>query len=285
MASSVGVVVVTYESDAVLPGLLDSLAEHEPETPVVVVDDASPDGPPGVAGHELLVCAANQGYAAACNRGVEALRYHGVEHVGLLNPDVRLQGPSLTELAGHLRERRRVGIATGPIVSPQGERLPSAWGPTSVRRALAFAAGVETAGRMRSAAGAVLRSRVATADASTVMDDLRVTGHVMGGTMVVRLSCFDGLGGFDEDFFLYWEDADLCHRARKAGWEVRVLPCTPFVNLVNPASSPVPDAARWEWFAEGAARFGSKHLVPGQARQLEAALALGRRLARLRQRG
>lgn len=285
MPRRIGVVIVTHESHEVLPGLLASLEEHEPDAPIVVVDDASPSGPPDVGDLRLIATDANRGYAAACNLGIEAIRDTGIKHVALLNPDVRLQGPSLTELADLLGKRRRVGIATGPLESADGERLPSAWGPTSVRRAMTFAAGFEPL-RMRAAAGTMVRPRVSTSDASTVVDDMRVEGHVIGGTMIVRLACLDEIGLFDEEFFLYWEDADLCHRARDAGWEVRLLPCTPFVHLTGSLSSVgITDERRWEWFVTGATRYGAKHLVPGQAKQLEAALHLGRRLHKLRQRG
>lgn len=287
MADRVGVVIVTYESGGVVGDLLDSLAAHEPDAPVVVVDDASPSGPPDVGDHQLIVADDSRGYAASCNAGVDALRRHDLTAVALLNPDVRLQGPSLTELGRMFRERRRVGIATGPLLDPDGERLPSAWGPTSIRRALTFAAGYEPI-RLRAAAGEVLPARSTIAEASRTLDDMRVEGHVIGGTMIVRRSCWDELGGLDEDFYLYWEDADLCYRAREAGWEVRILPCTPFCHAdattATLATDDVPED-RWNWFVAGATRFGQKHLVPGQARQLEAALRLGRRLHHLRQRG
>ncbi|MBW3621402.1 MAG: glycosyltransferase [Actinobacteria bacterium] len=287
MAARIGVVIVTHESSAVVGELLDSLAQHEPAAPVVVVDDASPSGPPDVGDHQLVVAESSRGYAASCNVGVGRLRAADVSAVALLNPDVRLRGSSLTELGRMFSARRRVGIATGPLEGPDGARLPSAWGPTSIRRALTFAAGFEPI-RLRSAAGTLLPARSTIAEASRVVDDMRVEGHVIGGTMIVRLSCWDELGGFDEAFHLYWEDADLCYRAREVGWEVRILPCTPFLHADGATAAPsegdIPED-RWEWFVDGASRFGSKHLVPGQARQLEAALRLGRRLHHLRRRG
>lgn len=281
MAPSTGVVVVTHRSGDVLPALLASLEEHEPDAPVVVVDDASPEGPPDPGAHELIALTENRGFAAACNRGIAAMAER-VDLVAFLNPDVRLQGPSLTELAAEFEARPRVGVATGPLQSVDGRRLPSAWGPTSVRRALTFAAGLEPQ-RLRAAAGAIVRIPVATSDTSTYLDDLRVEGHVIGGTMVARVSCLEDVGGFDEEFFLYWEDADLCHRARAAGWEIRVLPCTPIIHA-DESSSPrlSADSDRWDHFVTGAGRFGQKHLVPGQARQLEVALEMGHRLGRLR---
>lgn len=285
MGTPVAAVIVTFESGRVLPALLDSLEEHEPDVPIVIVDDGSPSGAPDVRGHRLVEVGENRGFASAANRGVESLADLEPEFIAFLNPDVRLTGPSLTELADLMAAREGVAVATGPVQSPDGERLPSAWGPTSHRRALAFAAGTAPV-RMRGAAGAILTSKVSTADASRLVDDLRVEGHVVGGTMVVRASVLADVDGFDEEFFVYWEDADLCHRIRGAGWEIRVLPCTPFVHANRSRSSAgVTDEDRWRWFVAGATRFGRKHLVPGQARQLEAALALGRRLYRLRQRG
>lgn len=284
-AASVGVVVAAYESDDVLPDLLDSLAEHEPDFPVVVVDDASPSGPPEVAGCQIVISTDNLGFAAACNRGTDVVRDLGVRYVAFLNPDVRLQGPSLTELATEMDERDKVGLATGPLENLEGQRIPSAWGPTSVRRAFSFAAGLEPA-RLRAAAGPSMRGRVSTSDASTMLDDLRVEGHVIGGSMFARIDCLDELDGFDEDFFLYWEDADLCHRARGAGWQVRLLPCTPLVNTRDALTTDgISDEQRWQWYLAGATRFGDKHLVPGQAMQLRAALDVGRRIHQLRQRG
>lgn len=285
MGTPVAVVIVTYESKRILPPLLDSLAEHEPDVPVVIIDDGSPSGPPDARGHRLVVADENRGFAAGANRGVAELTDLAPAHIAFLNPDVRLIGPSLTELAGLMRARAQVAVATGPVQSSSGERMPSAWGPTSHRRALAFAAGTSPI-RMRGATGAILTSKVSTADRSTMVDDLRVEGHVVGGTMLVRRSVLEEVGGFDEEFFVYWEDADLCQRVREAGWEVRVLPCTPFVHANKSRSSAgVTDEDRWRWFVSGATRYGRKHLVPGQARQLEAALDLGRRLYRLRQRG
>lgn len=286
MAERCGVVIVTYESHDVVGGLLDSLAEHEPEVPVVIVDDSSPSGPPEAGHASVLVTDSNRGYAAASNLGAAALsKEKGVTTIAFLNPDVRLAGPSLTELCGRMAKRPDVGVATGPIVTESGQRIPSAWGPTSVRRALAFGAGLDNI-RLRSAAGATMGPRISTSDASTLVDEMRVEGHVIGGTMLVRRACFDELGGFDEHFFLYWEDADLCRRAREAGWQIRLLPCTPIVHTESDVSSDGVDADdRWEWFVEGASRFGAKHLVPGQAKQLDAALALGRRLRTLRERG
>ncbi|MFN2557606.1 MAG: glycosyltransferase [Nitriliruptorales bacterium] len=288
--SAIGTVIVSYESQAVLPRLLASLARYEPETPVVVVDNASPSGQPdisayrregGVPGNlvDLVVLPENRGYGVACNIGVERLRRYGPRYLAFLNPDIRLAGPSLTELTEALDARPRVGVASGVVVDEEGRRVHSVWGPNSQLRALWFS----SAWPGRRARALIRRlMRRGLSSSRTLLEDLRSEGHVLGGVMVVRAVCFDEVHGFDEDFFLYWGDADLCERIRVSGAEVRILDCTPFVHAPASGSKGIDDEQRWEWYSEGARTFARKHLSPGQAQQLEAALELGHRLRQLR---
>ena len=278
MVIDLGVVVVTYESAAVLPGLLADLATHEPHAHVVVADNASPSGPPDVpAGVELLACARNGGYGAGCNAGAHHLGE--ATHLAFLNPDIRLHGPSLTQLATGLAERARAGIATGPVVSPEGERVASVWGPTSTARALWMAAGWQ-APRLRRTVGRVAGRGVLASSASLARDEMLVEGHVLGGAMVVDVRCFRELGGFDERYFMFWEDADLCHRARQLGWTVQMLPADPIEHAAGTSSAGVRDAQRWQWYLEGADRFTRQHLSPARAGAVRGALRVGRRLRR-----
>ncbi len=285
---AIGTVIVSYESQAVLPRLLASLARHEPETPVVVVDNASPSGKPDISAYEeaggsgdlvdLVVLPENRGYGVACNLGVERLR-GGPRYLAFLNPDIRLAGPSLTELTQALDSRPRVGVVSGPVVDEEGRRVHSVWGPNSQLRALWFS----SAWPGRRARALIRRlMRRGLSSSRSLLEDLRSEGHVLGGAMVLRADCFDEVGGFDEDFFLYWGDADLCERIRLSGAEVRIFECTPFVHAPVSGSQGIDDEQRWEWYSEGARTFARKHLSPGQAQQLEAALELGHRLRQLR---
>ncbi len=287
---AVGTVIVSYESQAVLPRLLASLARYEPEIPVVVVDNASPSGKPDISAYrdagagrngllDLVVLPENRGYGVACNLGVERLRAYEPRYLAFLNPDIRLAGPSLTELAHSLGARPRVGVVSGPVVDEEGKRVHSVWGPNSQLRALWFS----SAWPGRRARALIRRlMRRGLSSSRTLLEDLRSEGHVLGGVMVVRAVCFDEVGGFDEDFFLYWGDADLCERIRLQGAEVRIFDCTAFVHAPASGSKGIDDEQRWEWYAEGARTFARKHLSPGQAQQLEAALELGHRLRQLR---
>lgn len=248
--------------------------------PVVVVDNASPSGAPHVPpGVELVRRDRNFGYGAAANEGARRLLAAGVRHLAFLNPDIRLAGPSLSRIAEELDRLPRVGVASGPVVDSRGLPIHSAFGSTAAMRALWFASGWQGR-RTRALILRLLRRGVQASP--HLEDDLRVEGHVLGGVMVIRGVQFQAVGGFDEDYFLYWEDADICERVRRASAEVRIVDCTPFVHAPTTSTPGVHDQQRWEWYAQGARTFARKHLPAGQARQLDAALSLGRRLRELR---
>ncbi len=272
--------VVCYESHGVLGPLLESLNTHEPDVPLVVVDNASPSGPPEPPdGVTVIVLDSNRGYGAACNVGVShLLKTQDVRYLSFLNPDIRLEGSSLSQLAAAMDERPEVGVASGPVVDLHGGQVRSAFGPSAPLRDLWFTSGWQSR-RTRELIKRVVRRGM---HGGQLEDDLRVEGHVLGGVMVVTTSCFKEIGGFDEDYFLYWEDADICERARLHGAEVRILPCTPFLHAPTTSTPGVADEQRWRWYVEGARTFARKHLPPGQASQLDAALSIGRRLRDLR---
>lgn len=279
--NTLGVVVVAYNSAEVLHPLLASLARHEPAAAVVVVDSASPMGPPQETDVPVLTQSANRGYGAAANVGADWLLAHhaNLTTLAFLNPDVRLNGASLTQLAAQLDTRPAVGVASGPLVDSRGRRLPSAWGQESVLRRFWFATDWQ-APQLRTLAGRITRRGAMTSSASLTTEDLKVDGFVRGGTMVVRAACWRELGGFDEGFFMFGEDIDLCARARAKGWEVRLLPCAPF-ELDERGSSAGADAqARFVWYRQGARRYANKHLDPRASRRLERALRWGYRLGR-----
>lgn len=274
----VGVVVVTYDSSHVLPDLLASLTSHEPSAALVIVDSASPMGAPEVD-MPVLVQSTNRGYGAAANVGANWLlaRHPALSVMAFLNPDVRLTGPCLSELADQLDARPTVGVASGPLLNSEGRRIPSAWGRESALRRFWFATGWQ-APRLRALAGRLSHRGALTSAASLTADDLSVEGFVRGGTMVVRRTCWLELGGFDEGFFMFGEDADLCTRARIAGWDVRLLPCSPFTVDDRGSSARPDEQMRFSWYAEGARRYADKHLDPRAARRLERALRWGHRV-------
>jgi GT2 family glycosyltransferase len=80
--------------------------------------------------------------------------------------------------------------------------------------------------------------------------------------MLVRRSAFESVGGFDERYFLYWEDADLCRRLRARGYRVRYVPGATAVHSVGRSSRSAP-AASIRAFHQSAYRYYATHVAPG----------------------
>jgi GT2 family glycosyltransferase len=83
-----------------------------------------------------------------------------------------------------------------------------------------------------------------------------------GACMLARVSALTSVGGFDERYFLYWEDADLCRRLRAAGHEVRYVPSATAVHRVG-QSSRTARASSIRAFHESAYLYYATHVAPG----------------------
>ncbi len=62
-------------------------------------------------------------------------------------------------------------------------------------------------------------------------DSARIVPWVKGAVLAIRREAFKAVGGFDESFFMYFEDADLCYRMKKAGWEIHFAPVTTIIHV------------------------------------------------------
>jgi GT2 family glycosyltransferase len=79
--------------------------------------------------------------------------------------------------------------------------------------------------------------------------------------MLARRFALTDVGGFDDEYFLYWEDADLCRRLRNSGWHVRYAPAATVIHRVGQSSQSAPDLANRE-FHRSALRYYVTHVVP-----------------------
>ena len=83
----------------------------------------------------------------------------------------------------------------------------------------------------------------------------------MGACMLIRRDRFVEVGGFDERYFLYWEDADLCRRLRARGYETRYVPGAQVVH-VGAVSSGTRSSLATREFHRSAYRYYATHVVP-----------------------
>lgn len=206
MTPSVGVVVVTHNSVAVVGALLDSLREAlgDLEAEVVVVDNASSDDTVAtvVQRGTRVVQAANLGYAAGINRGV--LELSAGLPVLVLNPDVVLAPGSVQPLLDRLGDPA-VGVVAPRMLDGDGKLTPSLRRRPTLLRSL----GLGFTGLAR-------LSEDITAEAA--YDHSAEVAWATGAVLLVRRECHDALGGWDATYFLYSEETDFSLRARDHGW-------------------------------------------------------------------
>jgi GT2 family glycosyltransferase len=239
IAPHVAVVLVTYNSDAVLPGALESLVANGVHLDAVVVaDNASRDDSVKVAQSaatwlpvRVLQTGRNAGYAAAINAAVQVLNLDRLDAVFIMNPDCRLHPDTLALLAADLR-RRACGIAVPRLLNVDGTLQPSIRRAPTVSRAVAEAViGGKKAGRIGRLGELITDPRAYERPGRAVW--------ATGAAMLLSTRLMRELGPWDESFFLYSEETEYCLRAADHGYEVWYNPRAVAVHIggeaqVNP---------------------------------------------------
>jgi N-acetylglucosaminyl-diphospho-decaprenol L-rhamnosyltransferase len=229
MVLDVDIVIVSHNSRDHLRACVEPL-RHIEGVNVIVVDNASNDGSlDSVADMPLATVPLSQngGFAHGCNTGWRRGR---APYVLFLNPDARIDRRSLGHLVATLEAEERVGAVGPKIVDPYGvihysqRRFPT----LSSLYAQAFYAH-RVLPRARWSDELVRDEALYRAPSSP--------DWVSGACILVRRVALDLLGGFDEGFFMYWEDTDLCRRLRDHGFDVRYEPAAVVVH-VGGASRP-----------------------------------------------
>jgi N-acetylglucosaminyl-diphospho-decaprenol L-rhamnosyltransferase len=209
----VDAVVVSYNSRATLRRCVTPLAERD-EVRVIVVDNASADGSLeslGEAPLETIALERNVGFARASNIGWRSGRS---PFVLFLNPDAAIGWSALRTLVQTLEDDPRVGVVGPRIERPDGS-LEHTQHPFP---------------RLRSTYGQALFLHHLGLDVVDDVRDLRAyetarsPDWLTGACLLLRRAVLADLGGFDERFFLYREDVDLCRRIWERGLSVRYEP-------------------------------------------------------------
>jgi len=199
----VAAILVNYESGNDLVGALWSLAQLErAPNMLIVVDNASQDNSLYLAEKDFpqLVVIRNSeniGFARAVNQGLRKAQELQATCVWLFNPDARAREHSLTELISASRSL------------PQGLFSPVIFDKTGD---IWFSGGVLSWWRMK----ALHRQ--------TAYLQNRNEDFLTGCALFIPIAIVQSIGAFDENFFLYYEDADFSVRAKKAGFRLQVVP-------------------------------------------------------------
>jgi GT2 family glycosyltransferase len=265
-------IIVCYRTPAEVAAAVGSLrAQTHPPDEIVVVDNGAAEGDPLPELAELEGVAIerperNIGYGAGCNLGARAV---SGDDLLMMNADVVLTAGATAALTERLHSDDRVAVV-GPRIFSHGEVQLSARAFPSLRTGLF--------GRRSLLTRILVRAQRYPTELRPAHRGSDRVDWVSGACMLVRRSAFEAVRGFDEGYWMYWEDADLCRRLDNEGWQVHFEPAA-VVHHATGASGVSPRTIRA--FHESAARFATRHIArnPAQQKLTEALLQARTRLA------
>ncbi|MCX6551772.1 MAG: glycosyltransferase family 2 protein [Acidobacteria bacterium] len=237
------VIVVNYNAGDHLAACLASLTEHLApfDWDAVVIDNASTDGSEQVAAGDTRIAlarnAVNAGFGRAVNQGAVLTT---APLMLFLNPDGQLLPGAVERLLAEFDAHPDCAVIGPAVVNDDGSIQGSGRGDPNMLTGLFGRSTLLT--RLFPRARVARRNVVFEADPARGETSVEVD-WVSGACMLVRRSAFDSVGGFDEKFFLYWEDADLCRRLRAAGWRTRYMPGARVAHSVGRSSRTAPYAS------------------------------------------
>lgn len=205
MVPTVAILVLNYNGRSCLLETLQSLADLRYEAKQVwVIDNASDDGSLELAQERFpdfkyLPLSRNYGFAGGMNRGLKAASLQGADFFWLFNYDARAEEGALEALILAASEYPQAGLLSPGIMTDQGE----IW----------FGGGSIDFFRMRTKHHFAFRQDIPYS-----------TEFLTGCALLIRKEAFEKAGFLDEKFFLYYEDADYSLRAKRAGFELLLVP-------------------------------------------------------------
>jgi GT2 family glycosyltransferase len=209
-APRLSIVIPTYDTAAMtLRCCRAALASVPVSSEVIVADDGSRDGTAELLAREapevrVVRLDSNRGFAAAANRGVDAARG---EIVLLLNSDAIVDGGALRALLAAFDADARLGVAGASLVNDDGTLQWSGGRTPTLPWMIGVVSGAGRLARLFRWRGAARRE----------------VDWVSGAAMAFRAEVWRECGPLDERFLFYCQDLDFCLRARKAGWNIRVV--------------------------------------------------------------
>ncbi|MGC9025513.1 MAG: glycosyltransferase family 2 protein [Chloroflexia bacterium] len=220
----VAALIVNWNTRDLLTRCLEALYAHPPAAPfeTVVVDNASSDGSAEMVRQRfpqvrLIQNEENTGFARACNRGIQ---HTSAPFLLLLNPDCFLQPGTVDTLLEFLEQHSRVAVAGPRLLDRSGHPQLSAHPFPSLWREFWRLFHLD---RIRPLSQYPL---------SFWQNPMpQQVDIVQGACMLLRRSALPDGQPFDEDFFMYTEEVDLCYRLRRASWEVCWVPEAVAVHL------------------------------------------------------
>lgn len=268
MGCRTAIVIVNWNTRALLLECLESVRRFASGAEVWVVDNASHDGSAEAVRERfpevrLLANAENVGFARANNQAIRAI---DAPYVWLLNSDTVLREGALAALEAVLNAQPRVAAVGSGLLNPDGSPQACSFAfPTPLSSAAEWLLLPRPLARMRDRLFRLAPRRTA-----------GPTDWVLGASMLVRRAAIDAVGLLDEGYFIYSEELDWCHRFADAGYAVHLAPESGVVHHGGASTRQMPERMLIELFRSRARYFGLRRSPRAEAR-FRRLLALGAR--------
>lgn len=255
----VSVVIVTYKTRDLTRKALESLFSSSslPEQ-VIVVDNSSQDGTAEMIKNEfpnvsLIGSKENLGFAKGNNKGISEAATQ--PYVWLLNSDTETGKNTLEELVAYMEKHPDVGALGPQMMYPDkslqsvGGYFPSIFNVFYYLFPVAYFLPISWRVRLKS---------IALFPQPIPQNGLDVD-YVTGAAVLLRRAALDQVGLMSEDYFMYFEETDMCWRMKKAGWKMRVISTEPVMHVYGGSFKSKYDKKRLTLFQESLAIFVKKN--------------------------
>ncbi|NJD23531.1 MAG: glycosyltransferase [Melioribacter sp.] len=222
------IIIINYNVKEFLLNLLDSLrkAVKNISTEIIIVDNASDDGSVEILREKfpnikLIANKKNVGFGSANN---QALQVAKGKYFLLINPDTIVREDTLIKMLGFFDKTPQVGIAGCKVLNPDGSLqlacrrgFPGPW--TSFTKVMGLSK-------------LFPKSRLFARYNLTFLNENQTyeVDAISGAFMMMRKEVYEKIGGFDQQFFMYGEDLDLCYRVQKSGYKVYYVHNTEIIH-------------------------------------------------------
>jgi len=252
VSAEVTFIIVNYNTKELLRECVDSILQDGIEqVEIIVVDNASTDGSAELIRRcfptvRLCANAENIGFPKAVNQG---LRLGSGDYFFILNSDVRLLKGTTPILLRYMEENLQVGIAAPVHLTPEGVPLLTVHHDPTLWREIARNLLLTDIWRYRILGRILARQCRAPA----------AVDWVTGAALFVRREMVETVGGMDEKVFMYGEEYDWAFRARKAGWEVHIVPQARVIHHQGASANATFSARRYSLVTRSTYYFYLKH--------------------------
>ncbi|MFA6194664.1 MAG: glycosyltransferase family 2 protein [Patescibacteria group bacterium] len=209
-------IIVNFNTAEITKDCISSLLSNtsDKDREIIIIDNASVDDSPAILNAafggaiKLISNQNNLGFATANNIGARAAKG---DILFFLNSDTIVGSDIIGPIIKAL-DNQKLGIVAPVLLLADGQKQPFAYGRFP---------------RLAS----VIFNKVLAFDCSRIAGQLKLVDWVSGAALAIRKSVFEKIGGWDERFFLYFEDVDFCWRAKQRGFEIAVLESISIVHL------------------------------------------------------